>query len=79
MARLASSFNHLDNQNVDRDSMEENYENLASEFSWKRHVKKGHRALQQLFIFLAEEVRLHSTVTILGILEADEDQPGHGG
>ena len=59
--------------------MEENNENLASEFSWKRHVKKGHRALQQLLVFLAEEVRLHLTVTILGILEADGDQPGHSG
>ena len=59
--------------------MEENNENLASEFSWKRHVKKGHRALQQLLVFLAEQVRLHFTVTILGILEIAEDQPGHGG
>ena len=55
--------------------MEENNENLASEFSWKRHVKKGHHALQQLLVLLTEEVRLHFTVTILGILEADGDQP----
>ena len=79
MARLASSLNHLDNQYVDRGSMEENNENLASEFSWKRHVKKGHRALQQLLVFLAEEVRLNLIVRILGILEIAEDQPGHGG
>ena len=59
--------------------MEENNENLASEFSWKCHVKKGHHALQQLLVLLAEEVQLHFTVTILGILEAGEDQPGQCG
>ena len=59
--------------------MEENNENLASEFSWKRHVKKGHRALQQLLVFLAGQVRLKLIVRILGILEADEAQPWHGG
>ena len=59
--------------------MEENNENLASEFSWKCHVKKGHRALQQLLVFLAEKCSLNLAVTILGILEIDGTQPGHGG
>ena len=38
--------------------MEENNENLASEFSWKRHVKKGHCTLQQLLIFLTKKCSL---------------------